>query len=205
MDAEFLLIRHGETDYNRELRFQGHVDVPLNATGRGQAERLAAHLAGEPLDVVVCSDLQRARDTAAPLLARRATLPSRLDAAWREQAFGALEGLVVTDVRERHPEMWAAWSRHEADTAPPGGESYRAFHARVLAALHALAVAHPGARIAVFTHGGALDMVWREVHALPLAGPRHCEIPNTGVSRLRLTGGRLDLLRWADTAHLAQA
>lgn len=199
--TELLLIRHGQTDFNRELRFQGHVDAPLNATGHAQAARLAARLAGEDLDLVVSSDLTRARDTAAPLLARR-VLPSRLDAAWREQAFGALEGLVVSDVPALHPALWDAWSRHEADTAPPGGESYRAFHARVMAALKALAEAHAEARIAVFTHGGALDMVWRDLHGLPLAGPRQCEIPNTGVNRLRWASGRLELLQWADTAHL---
>jgi probable phosphoglycerate mutase len=71
-----------------------------------------------------------------------------------------------------------------------------------MAALRAVAEAHAGARIAVFTHGGALDMVWRDLHGLPLAGPRQCEIPNTGVNRLRWDDGRLELLQWADTAHL---
>ena len=99
-------------------------------------------------------------------------------------------------------QLWNAWARHDADTAPPGGESYRAFHTRVLAALQTLAAAHSGARIAVFTHGGALDMVWRELHGLPLAGPRECEIPNTGFNRLRWTDGQLELLQWADTSHL---
>lgn len=199
--TELLLIRHGQTDFNRELRFQGQVDAPLNATGHDQAARLAERLADEGLDLVVSSDLARARDTAAPLLARR-VLANRLDPAWREQAFGVLEGLVVTDVPVLHPALWDAWSRHEADTSPPGGESYRAFHARVMAALRAVAEAHAGARIAVFTHGGALDMVWRDLHGLPLAGPRQCEIPNTGVNRLRWDDGRLELLQWADTAHL---
>jgi probable phosphoglycerate mutase len=199
--TELLLIRHGQTDFNRELRFQGQVDAPLNATGHDQAARLAERLADEGLDLVVSSDLARARDTAAPLLARR-VLPNRLDPAWREQAFGVLEGLVVADVPVLHPALWDAWSRHEADTSPPGGESYRAFHARVMAALRAVAEAHAGARIAVFTHGGALDMVWRDLHGLPLAGPRQCEIPNTGVNRLRWDDGRLELLQWADTAHL---
>jgi len=199
--TELLLIRHGETDYNRQLRFQGQVDVPLNARGHWQAGRLAERLADEPLDLLVSSDLTRARETAAPLVARqRAAL--RPDAAWREQAFGELEGLVVSEVPALHPTLWAAWSRHEADSAPPGGESYRAFHGRVMAALRGLAEAHPQARVAVFTHGGVLDMVWRELHALPLAGPRQCEIPNTGINRLHWADGRLALRAWGDAAHL---
>ncbi|GAB4034906.1 MAG: histidine phosphatase family protein [Rubrivivax sp.] len=202
--TELLLIRHGETDHNRQSRFQGQIDVPLNATGRAQAERLAQRLADEPLDALVSSDLQRARDTAEPLLARR-TLPLALDALWREQAFGVLEGLELPKVPETHPELWAAWARHEADHAPPGGESYRAFHARVMQAIRELAEAHPGRRVAVFTHGGVLDMAWREARGLPLAGPRSCPIPNTGINRLRWDGGRLEILQWADGAHLEGA
>lgn len=200
--TELLLIRHGETDHNRQGRFQGQVDVPLNATGLAQAERLAQRLRHEPVDVLVSSDLSRARGTAEPLLALRGGLHLSTDAAWREQAFGVLEGLVVAEARLSHPEAFAAWWAHTPEGAPPGGESPRAFHARVLAALQALARAHAGARVAVFTHGGVLDMVWRSVHALPLSGPRACVIPNTGINRLRWTDGQLELLQWADAAHL---
>jgi probable phosphoglycerate mutase len=199
--TDFLLIRHGETDYNRQWRFQGHVDVPLNATGMAQAERLALRLRDEPIDLVVSSDLQRARATAAPLLAAR-PLPAQDDRGWREQAFGVLEGLVVPEVQHSHPELWALWTRHDADLAPPGGESNRVFHARVMHALRALAEAHAGARIAVFTHGGVLDMVWREANGLPLSGARECVIPNTGLNHVRLEGQRLQVLGWADAAHL---
>lgn len=200
--TELLLIRHGETDFNRQLRFQGHVDVPLNETGLAQARRLAERLADEPLDAVVSSDLQRARATAEPLLQRRGA-SARFDPLWREQAFGVLEGLEVPSVRLSHPDLWAAWSRHDADQAPPGGESNRRFHARVMQALRGLAAAHaPAKAIVVFTHGGVLDMVWREAHGLPLAGPRECAIPNTGINRLRWDGTRLEILQWADAAHL---
>lgn len=200
--TELLLIRHGETDFNRQLRFQGHIDIPLNANGHAQAERLAARLADEPLDAVITSDLQRARQTAAPLLRAR-SLPHQADAAWREQAFGVLEGLDAATIRAQQPELWAQWSRYEADAAPPGGESYRQFHARVWAALSALAGAHPEQRLAVVTHGGVLDMVWRGVHQLPLCGPRACAIPNTGLNRLRLDGAQAVILHWADDGHLA--
>jgi len=203
--TDLLLIRHGETDYNRQLRFQGHVDVPLNATGQAQATRLAQRLLAEPIGWVVTSDLLRARETAAPLLAQR-SLPSRADVLWREQAFGVLEGLEVAAARLSHPDLWAGWARHDADHALPGGESARQFHARVmraLAALQALGDAAPaGAPVAVFTHGGVLDMLWRQAHGLPLAGPRACAIPNTGVNRLRWDGSRLEIVQWADDAHL---
>lgn len=200
--TELIVIRHGETDWNREQRFQGQIDVPLNATGHLQAQRLAQALAGERFDALLSSDLQRARQTVQPLeqaLARSA-LPQ---AGWREQSFGLLEGLDVPTIKSRHPELWAHWLRHDADYALPEGESVRQFHARVLAALRALAQEHEGRRLLVVTHGGVLDMLWRTAHGLSLSGPRECAIPNTGINRLRWRGGKLDILHWADDAHLS--
>lgn len=201
---ELLLIRHAETDFNRQLRFQGHLDAPLNANGLAQAARLAERLADEPIDLIVASDLQRALQTAEPLAARR-RLALRPDARWREQAFGTLEGLDVPTVRATMPELWARVVRQDPDDAPPGGEPRRAFFDRVWGALRELAQAHRGARIAVVTHGGVLDMVWRGVSGQPLTIARSCEIPNTGVNVLRPAdeaAGGFVILRWADAAHL---
>jgi probable phosphoglycerate mutase len=200
--TELTFVRHGETDWNREQRFQGQIDVPLSATGRAQALRLAEALAGERFDLLVSSDLQRARQTAQPLAPTCATR-LRVQADWREQGFGVLEGLGVAEVKERHPRLWAQWLEHDADYRLPDGESVREFHARVLGALRALVHAHAGARVLVVTHGGVLDMLWRTAHRLPLRGPRDCAIPNTGINRLRWRDGALDIVRWADDAHLA--
>jgi probable phosphoglycerate mutase len=93
--------------------------------------------------------------------------------------------------------------QHDADFAlPSGGESVRMFHDRVLRALDRLVRSHAGARVAVFTHGGVLDMLWRAARKLTLHGPRVCDIPNTGVNRLRWHDGTLQILEWADAAHL---
>ena len=201
--TELIVIRHGETDWNRQHRFQGQIDVPLNDVGLAQAERLGARLAGEAIDVLVCSDLQRARATAEPLLRGRA-MARELQPLWREQGFGVLEGLDVPTIRSRHADLWNRWVRHEADFAlPQGGESNLAFHARVMQALQALLAVHAGKRVVVVTHGGVLDMLWRTVHALPLHGPRECDIPNTGINRLRWLNGRLQIERWAEAEHLA--
>ena len=209
--TELIVIRHGETDWNRQHRFQGQIDVPLNDIGLAQAARLGQRLAEEPIDVLVCSDLQRARATAEALAQARSpgapiTVPGPplVDPLWREQHFGLLEGLDVATIRQRHADLWQRWVRHEADFAlPQGGESNAAFHARVMQALAALLAAHAGRRVAVVTHGGVLDMLWRTAMALPLHGPRECDIPNTGINRLRWVDGRLQILRWAEADHLA--
>jgi 2,3-bisphosphoglycerate-dependent phosphoglycerate mutase len=200
--TELIVIRHGETDWNRQHRFQGQIDVPLNPIGLRQAERLARRLADEPIDVLISSDLQRARSTAEAIAQARAVSP-RVEPLWREQSFGLLEGLDVPTIQSRHEDLWSRWIRHEADYAlPGGGESNLAFHDRVMRALQAVLAEHAGRRVAVVTHGGVLDMLWRTVNAQPLHGPRVCDIPNTGINRLRWADDRLLILRWAEADHL---
>lgn len=200
--TELIVIRHGETDWNRQHRFQGQIDVPLNAIGLEQADRLSRRLADEPVDVLVCSDLQRARSTAEALSRVRGLQPV-IEPLWREQGFGVLEGLDVGTIQQRHADLWSQWTRHDADYAlPGGGESNQAFHARVMRAMQALLVAHAGRRVVVVTHGGVLDMLWRTAHALPLHGARACDIPNTGINRLRWSDDHLQIVRWAEADHL---
>ena len=200
--TELLIIRHGETDWNREGRFQGQIDVPLNDTGHAQAARLAARLAHETHDALFTSDLRRARQTAAPLAAAWVRTPVAVTGL-REQNFGLLEGLDAPTTKAQHPALWAGWLQQDADFAAPGGESQRQFHTRVLKAVQELAAAHAGQRLVIVTHGGVLDMLWRSAHGLPLSGLRECLIPNTGVNRLRWAGGALQINVWGDDAHLA--
>ncbi|QPF71846.1 histidine phosphatase family protein [Roseateles sp. DAIF2] len=201
--TELLLIRHGETDWNRRQSFQGQIDVPLNERGLAQALRVGERLAGERFDALVASDLIRTRQTAAPLAEAQRLAPA-FSAELREQAFGILEGLSFDDIKVRHPDEFALWARHDPDYALPGGaESRRRFHERVIGALQALGHQHPGARLAVVTHGGVLDMVWRSARNLPLTGPRECPIPNAGLNRLRLApDGRFEILAWGEDAHV---
>ncbi|UCE30121.1 MAG: histidine phosphatase family protein [Burkholderiales bacterium] len=199
---ELIMIRHGETDWNLEHRFQGHIDVPLNRRGLAQAGRLAARLRDEAVDALVSSDLRRARQTASPA-AKALGIEAEPLAALREQGFGVLEGLALPEILTRYPNEWAGWKRHDPDYALPGGESVRSFHTRVLGAVLELARRFEGGRIAVVTHGGALDMVYRTALQLPLAGPRNCIIPNAALNRLRIEGDRIEIVQWADDAHVA--
>jgi 2,3-bisphosphoglycerate-dependent phosphoglycerate mutase len=199
--TELIVIRHGETDWNRQQRFQGQIDVPLNALGLTQAQRLAQRMARERVDALWSSDLLRAQATA-DALAQALDLSARIEPLWREQSFGVLEGLDVPTIRREHAPLWSQWLRYDADYALPGGESVREFHGRVLRALDLLADIHAGQRVAVVTHGGVLDMLWRTAQGAPLHGPRTVDIPNTGLNLLRWRDGTLEVLEWADAAHL---
>lgn len=205
MSTELILIRHGETDWNRELRFQGHIDVPLNDTGHEQARRLGLRMAGAQVDRLVCSDLMRAQQTAAPA-AQQLSLQAVTSAALREQHFGIVEGMRADEIQAQHPRAWEDWLKFQEDHAMPEGESPRQFHTRILAALGELAAANVGRTVMVVTHGGALDMVWRTVRGLGLNGPRQSEIPNAGYNRVRIADAAdpasIEILDWADVRHL---
>jgi 2,3-bisphosphoglycerate-dependent phosphoglycerate mutase len=200
--TELILVRHGETDWNRELRFQGHVDVGLNAIGLEQARRVALRLAAEQAHRVYVSDLLRARQTAHPV-AQQLRLDSICVPGLREQSFGAVDGMRVDDIKQQHPQAWEDWLQFREDFCMPGGETTREFHARVMDAVHRLAADHRDETLVVVTHGGVLDMIYRSARSLGLAGPRQSDIPNAGVSRVRVVQTRVEIVSWADTSHLA--
>mgnify|MGYP006287854705 CR=1 FL=1 len=208
--TEFLLIRHGETDWNKALRFQGQMDVPLNAIGREQAQRLRQRIESQlpewgqkgavPVHVVT-SDLTRARETAEPLAQAMGHAVEVLEGL-REQNFGIFEGLQVAEIKTQYPQYWAKWIEFDAEHAIPEAESTRLFYERVLRTLDALAQRFVGQQVVVVTHGGVLDMLWRHAKGQSLHGPRVCDIPNAGVNQLRHGPQGSCIVQWADTAHL---
>ncbi|MGY8903089.1 MAG: histidine phosphatase family protein [Burkholderiales bacterium] len=208
--TQLILIRHGETDYNRELRFQGDSDVPLNAAGIAQAHAVAKALAGETIYKVVSSDLLRARQTAdiitqtlqQPPVKGQATEPN-----WRERSFGQLDGMRAQDIQSQYPNEWAQWLQYGIDDNTAGMESTRSLHGRVMKAAQLHAFEGCNNNVVVVTHGGVLDMIYRQAQGLPLEGPRQCDIPNAGINRVALhcpNWGRWELviLEWAKTTHL---
>ncbi|HMO49096.1 MAG TPA: histidine phosphatase family protein [Rubrivivax sp.] len=199
--TRIVAIRHGQTAWNAASRIQGHTDIALDATGLWQAERLAEALAGDELHAVYSSDLQRACATAAPL-ARRQGLPTRLDAGLRERGFGAFEGLSFAQIEQRWPEQAARWRQRDPDFGAHGGEVLRDFRERVVAAVTRLARAHPGRNIVLVTHGGVLDMLYREAARLALDAPRTWQVPNAGINRLLHADEGLVLVGWGDVGHL---
>jgi broad specificity phosphatase PhoE len=148
-----LLARHGETDWNREGRFQGHADPPLNGTGRAQAVELSVALKADELAVVYSSPLRRALETAEIVAASHGLQPVQLDAL-REVDVGSWQGLIRAEIEERFPEQFARWLDY--DQGWQDGESYDELGRRVVAALLELANRHAGQRILAVTHGGPI-------------------------------------------------
>ncbi|ASK64734.1 fructose 1,6-bisphosphatase [Brachybacterium avium] len=154
--TRLVLVRHGQTDFNREGRLQGQVDIPLNATGIRQAESLAPVLAAEPPDVLVASPLERALATAR-LMSRGTAVEVRTDDAFLERGFGQWEGLRGEEIRLRWPEQHADWRAHrpvlglDVEDRPEVGE-------RVAAACRALVADHVGGTVMVVAHGAAITL-----------------------------------------------
>jgi len=205
--TDILLIRHGETEWNVEKRLQGHCDIALNAEGRRQAAALGRALRDEPLDAIFSSDLQRARDTAQAIAAARG-MTVQTDPGLRERCFGAFEGLIHSEIGARYPADFLAWKERDLDARYTAGEreaeTLREFAARALATVARLAAIDGHERIAVVTHGGVLDTLYRHAHALGYEHPRNFDVLNASINRLKWDGARFHVLQWADVAHLAQ-
>jgi probable phosphoglycerate mutase len=206
--TELLLIRHGVTEWNKDRRFQGHVDIPLDDEGRSQARRLGdrlarEHRAGPPLAAVYSSDLARASQTA-DAVAAALGLAVSIDAGLRERFYGAFEGRTAGDLEREYPDAFARWRAREPDfDLPGGGESLRRFHDRVRAMLVALAARHEGERVVAVTHGGVLDVIHRIATGGELAAPRRHELLNASVNRVGWDGESFTLIAWADVGHLS--
>jgi 2,3-bisphosphoglycerate-dependent phosphoglycerate mutase len=210
MTTQILFIRHGETAWNRIKRIQGHIDIPLAESGIEQAQQLGRHLAaaaqaGSRLDAIWSSDLLRAQQTAQPA-AEALHLPVQLAPGLRERHYGAFQGHDSDEIAERFPDEYAHWQTRDPGFVPPEGESQRAFYHRVLHALEPLLERHRGGRIAVVTHGGVLDCVYRFAKGLALDEPRNWPLLNTSVNVVDFESDgyvtQANILEWGDVAHL---
>jgi probable phosphoglycerate mutase len=159
-DVELVVVRHGRTDWNAARRFQGHSDVPLDATGRAQARALARALGHERFSLAVTSDLARARETAAIVVGAGGPR-LECDERWREMRFGAWEGLRWDEIVARFPEA-AEPPPGGPFATPEGGESFESVCERVRAAVNDVRRRLPqGGTVLVATHAGALHALLR--------------------------------------------
>lgn len=202
--TRIIAIRHGETAWNVDTRIQGHLDIPLNDTGRWQARRVGAALAGEELSAIYASDLGRAHQTA-QAVAERAGLPVVADVGLRERAFGSFEGKTFAEIEADWPDQALRWRKRDPAFEPAGGESLLRFRERIVGTLNRLAARHPGGQIVLVGHGGVMDVLYRAATGQELQAPRTWALGNAAINRLLWTPETLTLVGWADTAHLDDA
>lgn len=202
--TQVLAIRHGETEWNRAQRIQGHTDIALSELGHAQARKLGFALREQPIDVLYASDLQRAQQTAQAIAdqANPGPLPLRVDAALRERSFGSFEGQTWAQIKERWPDQSERWRCRDPLFGPEGGEALADFYQRSVAALTRIASAHPGQTVVLVTHGGVLDCLYRAATRLSLQAPRSWSLDNAAINRLLFTPAGFTVVGWNDGSHL---
>ena len=188
--TELLLVRHGETDWNRDHRFQGHADPSLNAAGREQARALAEELAEAQIAIVYTSDLARARETA-EIVAASIDADVVALRALREIDVGEWQGLTWPEIEARYPDGARRW--HEDGSGWEGGETYDQLAERVVAALRQIASDHPAQRVLVVGHGGTIRATRAFIDGVSVAESRRRSraIGNCEVFRVVTEDGRI--------------
>jgi 2,3-bisphosphoglycerate-dependent phosphoglycerate mutase len=186
-----VLVRHGETDWNRDNRFQGHADPPLNDTGRAQARALATDLRGERFAAAYTSPLRRAVETAAILVGELA-LEAVPEASLMEVDVGSWSGLTRSEVEERFPDGYARWL--EYGHGWDDGETYDELGARVLSGLTGIGHVHHGDDVLAVTHGGPIRSALAAAERVPFDEARRSihVIGNCAVVRIAVRDGKLE-------------
>lgn len=209
MKTKLLLIRHGETAWNAEHRIQGQLDIPLSPLGMLQAARLAECLANEPIEAVYSSGQSRAWLTAAPAAARLG-LQVIAEPRLRERSFGIFEGLTLDEIAARYPAEFIRWRERDPAWRPEGGESGQQLIDRVMAAVTEIGARHRNQTVALVSHGGVLDVVYRAARLLQWHAPREHQMLNAAVNRLTALALEsapisLSIDLWGDVAHLHES
>jgi probable phosphoglycerate mutase len=200
-----LVIRHGETVWNSEQRFQGHGDSALTEAGRNQVIALGRRMQEINFDTLISSDLGRTRETAS-IISGFTGHPVGLDSRLRERNYGIFEGLTVPEIKARHSAVYDRFNTDDPDFILPGGESLRQHYQRNVAFFEETLSGKFGSKVAVVAHGGVLDSIFRYVAGLPLEHPRCYISPNASLAII--THGsfygtsRWVIETWGDVGHL---
>ena len=202
--TELWVVRHGESTWNADGRYQGQTDVPLSSVGVLQASSLAERLTSQSFAAVYSSDLRRAHHTA-EIVTERLTgdPPVQTESGLREIDVGQLSGLALPEIRAHFPGYLAALREDPWATRRPGGESMADLYARSSAALANIAAQWAGHRVMVFTHGGVVRVaVGLALGGVPQNAWARLSVANTSITRVLLSAQGGTLLGFNDAAHL---
>lgn len=198
MKTTVYVIRHGETEWNLQGRFQGHSDSRLTERGILQANRLGQHLADRSISAIYSSDLGRAMATA-DIVGRSIGCPTQAVDSLRERRLGCLEGLTSDEAKAQFPEDLACYESGSPDGYMNGGESFRSLYGRTESFFVSITHKHRGESVAVVTHGGNLNAVFRLVVGLPLGQKRRFSLLNGALAHLEFGGEAWKLIQWGWT------
>ena len=199
--TRFILVRHGETDWNKEHRVQGHADAPLNGDGIAQAKSIATRLSDINVDAIFSSDVSRTRETAAIIAAGRGIEVQEMFDL-RERNYGKWEGVTQAEWESTDPEGFAHWKRAPETYVPPGGESLQQVHERTVQAYNYISQNQPSdSTVVVVGHGAALLVLTVHLLQLPLKARNNFNLSNTSLSVLDVGQDFTVIRLWNDVSH----
>lgn len=196
-----LLIRHGETDWNAERRWQGKAPTPLNGRGLEQAQRLAAYLRRRPIGSIYSSDLVRAWQTAS-ILGEALGLAPRPESRLRELNVGVFQGLTPSECLARYPDDYARFREFVLEFVIPNGESRLQLQERMAVAWHEIAANAKGPEVVIVSHGGAIRMLLLKLFAHHADLIDTASFENTSITTAAHEHGRWQLIDIATVPHL---
>jgi len=198
---KLILVRHGETRWNRENRVVGSADIGLNDEGRKQVKRLALALKGERVDAIYSSPLRRAWETAQEI-ARFHDGQVKADDAFKEMDAGELDGLTYEEMRVRYAEFIKQWLRDPASCIMPGGESLAGVQERAWLAVERMREKHPDDAVMVVSHNFVILCIICKALGLDLAQFRRLRLNLASISILNIGRQGTSLILFNDTCHL---
>ena len=197
---EIILIRHGETEWNKVRKYQGHMDIELNDWGRQQAGEAAKELANLDIDYFASSDLKRARETA-EIIASFHNNNIKEFKELREMNFGEWEGKGFKEIKNDYPEDFQKWIEDPIKYSPPAGETLKEFQDRVLEGFNTI-LENDSYRNAIVTHGGVIMVFLATILEMPLINYRKFEVVNTGITRVNLYDNSYVLKEFNSQSHM---
>ncbi len=201
--TRLILVRHGETTWNDQARYQGHTDVPLSPRGWVEAELLARRLSDERIDAIYSSDLARARDTA-QVIASRLGKRIAVEPQLREIRLGEWQGLTYGEVRERYFTDADPLPAYPVDSAPLGGETLRELQARLVHAVECIAASNPDRCVLIVTHGACLKVLLCTWLNIELASYSRLRFDSGSITEAYVNPNGIAVTRVNDTLHLRE-
>ena len=203
MFTEIVAVRHGQTEANSTGVIQGQSNTPLDDVGRAQALAVAESLQNDHFDLLISSDLDRAKDTAQAILHYHPGLQWICDPALREWHLGALQGEKYSEMPPEHKILIDSLRCSEKVPPIPNGETIEEFQDRIAAFLENLVQQHAGKRLLLVTHGGAIQRMFRLTAGIFPDRNLRPACDNTSVSIFRYKSTKWQLVTWNNTAHLS--
>jgi probable phosphoglycerate mutase len=202
--TKLYLVRHGETDWNRDMKVQGKTDIELSSVGIKQAGLLASRLAGEKIDVIYSSSLKRALKTSEIIAAKKPCCINKSD-KYHEICFGPWEGMTIKEVKEKYSEHFKIYREDPANFRLPGAETFLDLMERTYNAIMEIISLHKGSNILLVSHGTAIKAAIIRILEIDIINYTKFRIDNASISIIGFSEGEAEkpvILCLNDTGHL---